>query len=148
MSIKSARRLAKGLCASCYKSRGTNIRYCDSCLGSIRRSTAKLRQIERQEVLKRYGNICAFCGEGFIPFLTIDHINNDGHEHRTKFGNGLYAWLRRNNYPDGFQTLCFNCNCGKSKIGDIAVLQLLDEAGRLTETGRARLESLRCSDES
>ena len=42
--------------------------------------------------------------------LTADHIENDGAKHRKKEGSGsaLYAWLRRNGYPKGFQTLCGN----------------------------------------
>ncbi|MEK6880755.1 MAG: hypothetical protein AABY22_14145, partial [Nanoarchaeota archaeon] len=49
-------------------------------------------------------------------FLTIDHINGGGHQHRRDRDPGvksIYLWLQRNNYPPGFQTLCWNCNCGK-----------------------------------
>jgi hypothetical protein len=28
-------------------------------------------------------------------------------------GLQFYCWLRQNNYPKGFQVLCFNCNLGK-----------------------------------
>ena len=28
-------------------------------------------------------------------------------------GTKFYRWLKRNNFPEGFQVLCFNCNCGK-----------------------------------
>jgi hypothetical protein len=76
----------------------------------------------RLEVLTHYGGNppkCACCGEREKRFLTIDHINNDGAEHRRKIGMGhhsgcrLYSWIRTHNFPSGFQVLCFNCNCGK-----------------------------------
>lgn len=58
---------------------------------------------------------CNCCGEQEVLFLTFDHINNDGAHHRKAMKSVLAAtWLRLNNYPAGFQVLCFNCNCGKS----------------------------------
>ena len=69
------------------------------------------------EVIDGYGGKCACCGETRREFLTIDHIDGSGREHKREIGfSGLqfYRWLRRNNYPEGFQVLCFNCNCGKS----------------------------------
>lgn len=67
----------------------------------------------RLEVLAAYGNVCACCGEGRIEFMTIDHINGDGAAHRREKGvgrNGLYSWLKRNQWPSGFRVLCWNCN--------------------------------------
>lgn len=51
-------------------------------------------------------------------FLTIDHISGQGAEHRKKVGRGdnLYRWLIRMNFPQGFQTLCFNCNFAKHML--------------------------------
>lgn len=62
--------------------------------------------------------VCAHCGITDIDLLTIDHINNDGKQHREVVGEGshLYNWLRRNDYPDGFQVLCFNCNRKKETL--------------------------------
>lgn len=56
---------------------------------------------------------CACCGEKIYEFLTIDHINGDGAQHRKKIkgsGSKIYYWLVQNNYPKGFQVLCMNCN--------------------------------------
>ena len=57
-------------------------------------------------------------------FLTLDHINNDGAEHRreihgrqTAAGYQTYRWLMRNGFPPGFQVLCANCNHGKRMNG-------------------------------
>ena len=64
---------------------------------------------------------CACCGENIIEFLTIDHVNNDGAEHRKKFkiwsGWKTYDWLIKNNFPEGFQVLCMNCNFAKAHFG-------------------------------
>lgn len=67
------------------------------------------------EVLSHYGNgkcACVFCKEERLPCLSIDHINGNGAKERKKLasrGNGLYYWLKRNDYPSGYQTLCMNC---------------------------------------
>lgn len=72
------------------------------------------------EALDHYGGRqCTCCGETEICFLTIDHIQRDGAEHRRqtggKSGKNLAHWLKKNNWPDGFQILCFNCNCGRER---------------------------------
>ena len=76
----------------------------------------------RDEVYAAYGGYkCACCGETEKLFLSIDHINNDGAEHRRthklKTGEQLHRWLRRNNFPSGFQVLCMNCQWGKRDGG-------------------------------
>ena len=42
-------------------------------------------------------------------------LNNDGNIMRLVHGHSgkFYAWLKRNNYPSGFQILCMNCQWGK-----------------------------------
>lgn len=70
----------------------------------------------RNIVLSHYGKQCACCGESIIQFLQIDHMNNDGGKHRASgisSGSTFYYWLIRNDFPEGFQTLCVNCNWGK-----------------------------------
>jgi hypothetical protein len=52
--------------------------------------------------------------------LTIDHIENNGAAHRkeihggNKAGHNTYQWLIKNDFPSGFQTLCFNHNYKKA----------------------------------
>lgn len=62
--------------------------------------------------------VCVCCGETNRKFLTIDHINNDGKKHRAEIkidgGYKYYRWLYRNNFPQGVQVMCFNCNFGKN----------------------------------
>lgn len=67
---------------------------------------------------------CACCGESILRFLTIDHINNDGNEQRKKIhpgGSRFYSWIINNNFPDGFQVLCLNCNLGKSHNNGVCI---------------------------
>ena len=76
----------------------------------------------REGVFAHYGDHCACCGESNKKLLTIDHMNNDGKTHRQTIGHtseALMRWLRDNNYPEGFQILCWNCNVGKKMNGGI-----------------------------
>ena len=68
------------------------------------------RRKNRLRALDAYGSVCQCCGESRYEFLSIDHIDGNGKAHRKQIGGDLYGWLRRNNYPVGFRTLCHNCN--------------------------------------
>lgn len=68
--------------------------------------------------IEAYGGYrCAWCGITEPLVLCIDHVNNDGREHRRQIGatggHKFYKWLRDNGYPEGFQVLCMNCNHAK-----------------------------------
>lgn len=72
------------------------------------------------DVMNHYSsgaNKCKCCSVSGLPFLTLDHIEGDGAEKRSSKqhvkGTMLYIWLRKNNYPNGFQVLCYNCNQAK-----------------------------------
>lgn len=85
------------------------------------KSACVRRERIKEAVFAAYGGYkCACCGETEPLFLTIDHIDNNGAEHRRKItgkrhsaGYHTYKWLLKNNFPDGFQVLCMNCNYGK-----------------------------------
>jgi len=62
---------------------------------------------------------CPGCTVTIPQFLVIDHINNDGYQHRKLVGKHIYRWLKNNNYPPGFQVLCANCNTGKMRNGGV-----------------------------
>lgn len=106
-----------GLCVSCGGKWGerTIRSYCERCrikrLEIGRRQRAKLKDA----VFSSYGGYrCACCGEETKEFLSIDHINNDGWDHREALnGKNIYRWLFRNDFPTGYQVLCMNCNWGK-----------------------------------
>jgi len=69
------------------------------------------------DVINGYGGKCACCDETRKEYLSIDHIDGNGNKQRREIGvsssREFYCWLRQNNYPEGFQVLCFNCNMGK-----------------------------------
>ena len=91
----------------------------------IARATARYYEVEQGnvqeknhsrkiEVLTHYG-LCGklrCCWEGCevvdVDMLTLDHIANDGAEHRKKITGSVYQWVQAQNYPKGFQTLCAN----------------------------------------
>ena len=60
---------------------------------------------------------CARCGINDIDVLCIDHINGGGNKLRAQLrygmGKAFYRWLRQNDFPEGYQVLCFNCNMKK-----------------------------------
>ncbi len=72
---------------------------------------------ERQANLKKaiighYSNgkyACSHCGFNDIRALSIDRINGGGTRHLREIKGNLYSWLIENNYPNGYQVLCMNC---------------------------------------
>jgi hypothetical protein len=88
----------------------------------FKRNKARRRRIETKlKVLSYYGKdgilLCCWSGCDVIDIdmLCLDHIDNNGHEHR-KLGitaNRLYEKLLREEYPEGYQTLCSNHNLKK-----------------------------------
>lgn len=74
------------------------------------------------QVLNHYGSKCICCGENHFELLTLDHINGGGQKQRSNLNAKnsayvLYRWLIKNNFPEGFQILCFNCNISKGIYG-------------------------------
>jgi hypothetical protein len=76
-------------------------------------------------VLTYYGKrsmlMCSWpgCGVTDIDCLTLDHVEDNGKQHRDsgyKGGIGGYRQLERVNYPKGFQTLCGNHQLKKENI--------------------------------
>lgn len=130
---------SKGICSRCGSLPvESGKRSCESCLALIRskrvRTERKKKSREeqlasyrlrnrrlREKVLDHYGRECKCCQETIEEFLSIDHINNDGANHRRDVRGGnsgnIYSWLVTNNFPAGFQTLCHNCNFAKGRYG-------------------------------
>lgn len=71
----------------------------------------------RTDIVTTYGSQCVCCKETEPLFLTLDHINNDGPEHKKllhcKGGSKLYADVRRRGYPNTYRLMCYNCNAGR-----------------------------------
>lgn len=114
---RSRSRTKAGLCLQCGDPRTDKFLTCTRC----RNRNRQYRRDMRLEVIDAYGGpICVCCGEKERKFLCIDHVNNDGSSHRKEVQGGmLYNWLKKNNYPKGFQVLCCNCNFGKHLNGGI-----------------------------
>jgi hypothetical protein len=82
----------------------------------------KYNSNRRLKILKHYSDgtpKCACCGETEIKFLSIDHIDGGGLKHLREIGGRgrLPAWIIKNNFPNGFQILCHNCNFAKGHYG-------------------------------
>ena len=89
---------------------------------STKQYNRNYRHMIKNQVFLHYGNgvpQCSCCGELEMVFLTIDHIDGrEKYEHKYRnAGYKLYAWLIKNNFPDGFQILCWNCNWAKHRLG-------------------------------
>ena len=87
----------------------------------VNAASKKYRDKVKMEVLNAYGGPrCVCCGETIVEFLSVDHINGNGTQHLKQIaalGNMFYGWLRKNNFPPGYQILCRNCNWGKYVYG-------------------------------
>lgn len=103
-----------GLCVDC-RARQRTVRQYDL----NRKNRARYRQL----CLDHYGRQCACCGETEEKFLVLDHIDNNGAEHRRFMKNdgGWVAcqWLVRNNFPKEWRirVLCANCNSARQAYG-------------------------------
>ena len=86
---------------------------------------------KRFKILDHYSNgtfRCAHCGISHIPFLTVDHILGRkilGHSRNT-CPETLHRFLIKNQFPPGFQILCFNCNMIKEIKREKKYSQTLD----------------------
>ena len=113
-------------CATCHRSTPNppvlGKTMCQPCLDKAKERIRKQRKV----VLDHYGCKCACttcpngCGVINPRHLTIDHKNNDGAKHRREtkgMAGNTYRWIIKNNFPDTFQVLCWNCNLAKEKYG-------------------------------
>lgn len=82
----------------------------------ILRKKREKKWASKEEVLTHYGNgkyACVKCGFNNKYTLTLDHMEGGGNAERKRLksqgGVSFYRWLKKNNYPLGYQTLCMNC---------------------------------------
>ena len=68
----------------------------------------------RGQVLEAYGAWCHCFKETREEFLATDHLDDSKPK---MVGTALYTWLRQNDFPEGFQILCHNCNQAKAWYG-------------------------------
>jgi hypothetical protein len=142
------RRIAAGLCSRCGRKPQLGQKECDKCRAAhastyakhcekakdYSRTKGRINRLRHwNKVLEHYGAQCACCSEKEPIFLTVDHIHNDGAQHRRLSGGRmkaekLWKWLVDNEFPEGFQILCWNCNCGKHRNGGICPHQTKEVA--------------------
>lgn len=119
------KRAALGLCIDCGINPAIKVGKAGRCqeCRNIANENAKVYARKIKKICyDHYGCKCVCCGEQEPAFLSIDHIENDGAVHRREqgtkgSGTWLYLWLIRNNFPSGFQILCWNCQWGKQLRG-------------------------------
>ena len=119
-------------------------RYCHTCQAARRREwyqndpDNRARRLAsntagnialRNEVYAAYGNKCLCCGESEPLFLTIDHIDGTGADHRRATGRyggiTFYRYLRDIGCPrDNYRLMCWNCNSGRERNNGICPHEL------------------------
>ena len=108
--------VAYGLSTICKDCRAARNKKRYGILGDkINEESIERQQRYRLVCLFHYGNgilKCACCGETEVVFLSLDHKIGRGKQENLT-GRYLYRWLIKNNFPEGYQILCFNCNMGK-----------------------------------
>lgn len=93
-----------------------------------RDNARRARVALKAEMIAAYGGCCSCCGESETTFLTLEHLNGDGREHRAAAGttDRMLLDLKRRGWPtDKYTVLCFNCNMGKSVNGGICPHQVV-----------------------
>ena len=78
----------------------------------------------KARVLANYSNpagvaICNNCGEKDLEVLCLDHINGEGTQQRKAIGCNTYDWVIKNEFPGGYQVLCYNCNIKKRGLDSL-----------------------------
>ena len=115
------------LCQNCNRSKGVK----DKCFHNTsllpKKETrhtkyySKIIKIIFNKYTDQFIPCCKCCNETGLEFLELDHIDNNGSNHRKKLklssGLNTYLWIIRNNFPPIFQLLCTNCNFTKGMYG-------------------------------
>jgi hypothetical protein len=93
-------------------------------LEKVRRQRRESGKRLKDEVFAAYGGYrCVCCGETHPSMLTLDHIDEDGKQHRNLLNGGrgrlasvdMYRRLKDAGFPTNIQVLCYNCNISKHR---------------------------------
>jgi hypothetical protein len=99
--------------------KGNKLKYCQECRTKANITRSQSRLESKIEVLSHYGvqGILGCCWENCDvadpDMLSLDHKDNTGNIDRKRGGCfiggvSFYRQLKREGYPEGFQTLCHN----------------------------------------
>jgi len=78
------------------------------------------------EAIKRFGGRCACCGETRYQFLSFDHVDGDGAQHRREAGgfwparsSSFLRYLKKNDWKSKYRirVLCMNCHIAEDLWG-------------------------------
>ena len=58
---------------------------------------------------------CYKCGDKNLNHLSVDHIDGGGHKQKRKIKGSIYIWLKKEEFPIGYQILCMNCQTIKKR---------------------------------
>lgn len=100
-------------CKSCLCEK--SLKYYQEHKEERRKYTRDRGQQIKQIVLSHYSDgqpKCNQCGFEDIRALSVDHINGGGNKQRRDdglLGANFYKWIKHQNYPEGLQVLCMNC---------------------------------------
>ncbi len=113
------RRKANGTCLFCGAEREPGHVYCLKHIEFNRQRKKIYGMNDKCLIIDHYGGSCVCCNESIIEFMTIDHIDGGGRQHRIEVGKGhnFYKWLIKNNFPDDYRVLCTNCNSTRGLFG-------------------------------
>jgi hypothetical protein len=108
--------VGSGLCTKCGEPAVDGFTQCKICQEKNSRKHRDKYQKLKDEVFEAYGGYeCVGCGNKDPECLQLDHINDDGAEHRKTAGSGsrLMDDLKKKGFPPIVQVLCANCNWKK-----------------------------------
>ena len=105
-------------------------RYCQQpgVAETLRQSRQRYNQQIKLQALQRMGVLaCEYCGCRELAFLTVDHRDNNGAEHRQRnkglIGSHMYQWILKAAKKEltkwRLRVLCFNCNCAHLSPAEI-----------------------------
>src|SRR6267142_3126504 len=111
---------AKDLCGACYSKHLLDTGYREKHQQQVRAFYDKVRQ----EMYDALGDFCSCCKETEKVFLSLQHIKNNGAEHRRRVGGrqeSTYSALldaRRQGFPkEEYTVYCMNCQRGALQPG-------------------------------
>lgn len=107
---RTADKKRRGLCVRCDEKAVEGLFVCKN----HRNKDAHRHSKKKIAILTHYGKegrlMCCWkdCCVIDPDMLSLDHINDDGADQKRRHGNDVYGYVIRKNFPNGFQTLCFN----------------------------------------